>query len=108
MQPLIALYFGIPVAIRVRVQELPSQASMLQNELPAVDMLRSIAPTDVLPLEERFRRSLPGGATFRNPILPAPSADPWVIQHDGWYYYCESRQQDSIWIRKARCFTDLG
>lgn len=46
--------------------------------------------------------------TFTNPILPAPSADPWVIHHEGFYYHCESRNQDSIYIRRSRCFTDLS
>jgi GH43 family beta-xylosidase len=45
--------------------------------------------------------------TFSNPILPAPSADPWLVQHEGFYYYCESRLQESIYIRKARCLTEL-
>lgn len=46
--------------------------------------------------------------TFTNPILPTPSADPWVIQHQGHYYFCESRHQDSIFIRRASCFTELA
>ena len=78
---------------------LKSQPSLAR---PRLDM-----PPGVLPLEERFRQSTPGGY-FTNPILPAPSADPWVIQHDGVYYYCESRQQDSIYLRKARSFTELN
>jgi GH43 family beta-xylosidase len=92
------------------VQELLNQAVMLQNELPAIQIappMSSVSAT-VIPLQDRFRRHAPGGVTFRNPILPAPSADPWVIQHEDWYYYCESRNQDSIWIRKARSFTEFG
>ena len=46
--------------------------------------------------------------TFRNPILPTPSANPWVLQHQGSYYSCESRSQESIWIRKARSFTEFN
>jgi GH43 family beta-xylosidase len=46
--------------------------------------------------------------TFVNPIIPPASADPWVIAFKGAYYYCESRSQNSIWIRKAECFTELG
>ena len=81
---------------------------MLQNEIGVLELPRSESTAPVLPLQDRFRRSLPGGATFRNPILPAQSADPWVIQHDGVYYYCESRNQNSIWIRKAANFTDIA
>lgn len=46
--------------------------------------------------------------TFSNPIIPPPSADPWVVGHNGAYFYCESRNQNSIWIRKSFCFTELG
>ena len=82
---------------------------MLHHDIDGADLVRSVAktPPGVAPLQDRFRRSLPGGATFKNPILPAPSADPWVIQHDGQYYSCESRHQDTIWIRKAKSFIDL-
>lgn len=24
---------------------------------------------------------------YTNPILPS-GADPWVVKHEGWYYYC--------------------
>lgn len=64
------------------------------------------APASVL-LDQRYRHPSPALGTFRNPILPAPSADPWVMFHDGFYYYCESRQQEAIYIRKARNFTEL-
>ena len=47
-------------------------------------------------------------ATFENPIIPPASADPWVVSFKGAFYYCESRGQNSIWIRKAQCFTELG
>jgi GH43 family beta-xylosidase len=39
-------------------------------------------------------------ATFSNPILPAPSADPWMIRDNGRYYLCES-SHNSIIIRSA-------
>ncbi|MDX1951778.1 MAG: glycoside hydrolase family 43 protein [Verrucomicrobiota bacterium] len=46
--------------------------------------------------------------TFTNPIIGIPSADPWMVQHNGWYYYCESRNQDSIHIRKSQTLTEIG
>lgn len=46
-------------------------------------------------------------STFTNPILPAHSADPWIIQHEGLYYYCESRNQHSLHIRRARSITEV-
>jgi len=50
----------------------------------------------------------PAQKTFVNPIIPPASADPWVVSYQGAYYYCESRNQNSIWIRKSDCFTKLG
>src|SRR5687768_13298449 len=83
---------------------------MLHHDSDGAKFARAIGrtPPGVVPLQERFRKSLPPGATFKNPILPAPSADPWVIFHNGAYYSCESRQQDTIWVRKAKCFTELN
>jgi GH43 family beta-xylosidase len=83
---------------------------MLHLDVDGAPLARSMgntSPIGTVGLEDRFRRSLPPGATFKNPILPAPSADPWIILHNGIYYSCESRQQESIWIRKADCFTEL-
>jgi GH43 family beta-xylosidase len=48
------------------------------------------------------------GKTFTNPIIPPASADPWAVVHNGAYYYCESRNQNSIWIRKSEKLTDIG
>src|SRR5579884_563027 len=46
---------------------------------------------------------------FINPILPAGSADPWMIHHDGFYYYSESQQQQrSIIIRKSQTIVGIG
>src|SRR5688500_13131939 len=55
-------------------------------------------------------RSTPktGSKSFTNPIIPPASADPWVITHQGAYYYCESRNQNSIWIRKSDLLTEIG
>jgi len=83
---------------------------MLQHKLhlEAVTTRNGGAAPGLITLEDRFRTSLTPGATFVNPILPSPSADPWVVQHEGWYYYCESRLQDSIYIRKAKNFVNLN
>ena len=83
---------------------------MLHHDSDGAALARSMGQphqTGALPLQDRFRRSLPPGTTFKNPILPAPSADPWVILHEGSYYSCESRRQNSIWVRKAKCLTEL-
>ncbi|HEX7860166.1 MAG TPA: glycoside hydrolase family 43 protein [Verrucomicrobiae bacterium] len=83
---------------------------MLHHDVDGTQLARSLgtpSPIGTVPLEDRFRRSLPAGATFKNPILPSPSADPWVILHNGYYYSCESYNQEEIRIRKAKCFTEL-
>ena len=83
---------------------------MLQNKLnlEAVATRNGGTAPGVITLEDRFRTALSPGGTCANPILPSPSADPWVMQHEGWYYYCESRHQDAIYIRKSRNFIHLN
>lgn len=53
------------------------------------------------------RPSLPDRPYFANPILPAPSQDPWMTYHEEFYYYCES-QGASIIIRKASRIHEIG
>jgi GH43 family beta-xylosidase len=67
-------------------------------------------PVTLTPSVLPARRSLEStpSRTFTNPIIPPASADPWVISWKGSYYYCESRDQRSIWIRRADCFTQFG
>ncbi len=43
--------------------------------------------------------------TFHNPIL-SPQADPWIVQYEGKYYFCESTGR-SIHIRETADFTRL-
>jgi GH43 family beta-xylosidase len=45
-------------------------------------------------------------ATFTNPIAPH-GADPWVIQRDGAYYYCQSRR-DAIWVARSEDLVGIG
>lgn len=44
-----------------------------------------------------------------NPLLPPHSADPWIIAHEGFYYYCESRNDmRSICVRKSRTIAGIA
>jgi GH43 family beta-xylosidase len=43
-----------------------------------------------------------------NPIISAPAADPWMIFHDGFYYFCESRDHTTIHVRKSKSILDIG
>lgn len=52
-------------------------------------------------------RASGAGRSFRNPILPAPSADPWMIFHEGAYYYCESHHNLSIHVRQGAYWLDI-
>src|SRR3954463_7027545 len=54
----------------------------------------------------RFTGDKPTRRTFQNPI--APGADPWVVQHDGWYYWCLSEEMKRVVIRRSRTLTELG
>jgi GH43 family beta-xylosidase len=44
--------------------------------------------------------------TFTNPLLPS-GADPWVIYHDGYYYYTNSTQNNLV-IWKTKNMAELG
>jgi GH43 family beta-xylosidase len=46
--------------------------------------------------------------TFTNPLLPEGHADPWVIYHDGYYYYCGSGENHTIFIIKSKTLSDIG
>lgn len=47
-----------------------------------------------------------GVGTFTNPIIKS-GADPWVIHHDGHYYYCYSAG-DKLYVSKAKNLQDIG
>jgi len=83
---------------------------MLHQDTNGAGYAHSTAnPLEEVPsLQERFRRALPPGASFKNPILPAPSSDPWVMFHQGHYYHCECRRHETIFVRKARSLIGLG
>jgi len=44
--------------------------------------------------------------TFQNPI--APGADPWVVQHGGWYYWCLSEKDLGVAVYRSHSLTQLG
>ncbi len=45
-------------------------------------------------------------STFTNPVV-ASGADPWVIQREGFYYYCQSNR-GSVRVNKCARLQDLG
>ena len=49
---------------------------------------------------------------FVNPIVravqPAGAADPSVVFHDGWYYYCKSLGDNAIGVARALRLQDIG
>lgn len=101
---------GTRIAFALAVNNLDPHAQQLHTQVNGHALVRGPIdnPPGVMPLEERFRQAVPAVESFANPIIAAPSADPWVIFNEGYYYFCESRNQDSIHIRKARCFTDIN
>lgn len=44
---------------------------------------------------------------FHNPLLPPPSADPWIIRHGDWYYFCRSKD-NHIEVIKSPTITGVG
>ena len=51
-------------------------------------------------------------ATFTNPIVAASpdfgSADPSLVRHRGYYYYCRSLADREIGVARARRLQDIG
>src|ERR1041384_2236554 len=46
---------------------------------------------------------------MNNPILPPHSADPWMIFHGGFYYYCQSTPDNrAIAIRTSASIAGIG
>jgi GH43 family beta-xylosidase len=43
-----------------------------------------------------------------NPLISAPAADPWMTYHNGFFYYCESRNNQTIHVRKSKHLLDIG
>jgi GH43 family beta-xylosidase len=68
--------------------------------LPIVPLPELPSPVETAPARH--------AVSFTNPIIPAPSADPWMIAHEGYYFYCESRNQSDIFIRKSRTLTGIS
>jgi GH43 family beta-xylosidase len=54
------------------------------------------------------KKALAEDLTFSNPILPAPSQDPWAIYHRGSYFYCESKNDRGIYIRHGSNLHELN
>jgi GH43 family beta-xylosidase len=45
-------------------------------------------------------------STFVNPI--ARGADPWIVRHDGWYFWCLSEKDLGVAVYRSRSLTTLG
>jgi len=59
--------------------------------------------------EARSVKQLRAKGQIINLILPNDAADPWMIYHDGFYYYSESKSnQRSIRIRRSRTIAGIG
>jgi GH43 family beta-xylosidase len=47
-------------------------------------------------------------STFRNPVIPQDSPDPWVIRHEGFYYFTATFDAEGgIWVWKSPTLTGL-
>lgn len=49
----------------------------------------------------------PEGPHFNNPIRPV-GADPWIIYHEGYYYYCYANGVKDIYVGKSADLLDIG
>ncbi|MES2730191.1 MAG: RICIN domain-containing protein, partial [Bacteroidota bacterium] len=46
--------------------------------------------------------------TLQNPIVNANFPDPWIIQHDGWYYWCKQDFGNQITIERFRNLQNMS
>jgi GH43 family beta-xylosidase len=53
-----------------------------------------------------FPRRSTAPSTFANPV--AAGADPWVVYHEGWYYWCLSVDMRGVAIYRSPTLTALG
>lgn len=78
---------------------------MVAGSTRVVFMAASLLLTPHLATADNVEPNEPG-AMFSNPI--AEGADPWVIRHNGYYYWCLSWNQHVIEVWKSDTLTDLG
>jgi GH43 family beta-xylosidase len=88
------------------------------RSLPAVDRAETAAPAGARTsdaahslLRSAVARALPAAPaqpadTFANPI--AHGADPWVVQHEGVYYWCSSENDLGVSIHRSTLLTERG
>jgi GH43 family beta-xylosidase len=55
---------------------------------------------------EPATRAVEAPATFANPI--APGADPWVVRHGGFYYWCASEDDLGVAVYRSASLTERG
>jgi GH43 family beta-xylosidase len=73
--------------------------------------LRSAGALDFSPVARSLTTSASVGpevaeGTFTNPI--APGADPWVVFHDGFYYWCSSENDEAVAVFRSERLTERG
>ena len=69
---------------------------------PAIE-LRSSVPADS---SRGFESTQDDAGTFTNPI--APGADPWVVYHEGFYYWCASENDTAVAVYRSERLTERG
>ena len=71
-----------------------------------LSVVLAASPCQSLPAQQNTPTpAVPGGNTFQNPLLPA-GPDPWVIEHNGMYYYMNT-MGSNITLWATRDITDL-
>lgn len=66
-----------------------------------------ILPTAVTPTSRGSIAASSFTPVYTAPLLPAPSADPWVIEHDGIWYSLQAVGR-TLQLRASHCFSTLG
>lgn len=68
--------------------------------------LSPVRPASSTPAASSASWSVESPEEFQNPI--AAGADPWVIKHEGWYYWCLSEDMRGISIYRSTTPVSLG
>lgn len=87
----------LPIVERARAPKFPRHNSGLT---PSAFALLQQAVSDTLTRPEAI------ADTFTNPI--APGADPWVVYHDGFYYWCTSVDDLAVAVYRSQSLTERG
>jgi GH43 family beta-xylosidase len=67
---------------------------------------RAVAPAFALVVDPLARGGVEAPEVFANPV--APGADPWVVWHEGFYYWCASESDLAVAVYRSPRLSERG